>query len=91
MAFLYLCKACEEGRHGACDLCTPAPEGVYGGSICTCPCRGNPRWNSPEFLKEELKKVIDDYLHHQKAVEEHMQRQRVQRELEQRELKLKQP
>lgn len=72
MVWLYLCKACEEDRHGECDLCVPAPHGHFGGSLCRCPCRGNPKWNTPEFHEEELRKIVQSMLDHQKATEELM-------------------
>jgi len=63
MVWIYLCKACEEGRHGECELGHPAPKGQYGGSLCRCPCKRNADWNSPEFIEAELQKMLD----HKKA------------------------
>lgn len=57
MVFIYYCKACEDGNHGACELGHPAPKGHYGGSLCRCPCRGDEKWGKPEFIEEELKKL----------------------------------
>ena len=72
MVYLYLCKACEDGDHGKCDLCHPAPKGNFGGRLCRCPCHGNPRWNTPEFIEEELQNLVDKMIDHQKASEEVM-------------------
>lgn len=41
MVWLYLCKACENGKHSACELGHSSPPGTYGGELCRCPCRGN--------------------------------------------------
>lgn len=74
MVYLYLCTACQDHKHGECELAHPAPPGVYGGSLCSCPCRGNPRWNTPEYLEEELHKLSQSIADHQKASEEIMKK-----------------
>jgi hypothetical protein len=73
MVWIYFCKACEDGNHGACELGHPSPPGTYGGSLCRCPCRGNAKWNTPQWHEEELRKVLESMMDHNKAVEE-MQR-----------------
>lgn len=78
MVYLYLCKACEKGDHGNCELGYPAPKGHYGGSKCRCQCGGNPRWNTPEYIEEELKKLIQSIMDHQKASEEAMRKSPLQ-------------
>ena len=73
MVYIHYCKSCEEGRHGDCSLSQPAPEGYFGGALCRCPCRGNPNWNTPEFIEAELKKALESIADHQRASEEIMQ------------------
>ena len=70
MVWLYLCKSCENGDHGHCELSHPAPKGHYGGSLCRCPCCGNSHWDTPEFIEEELRGMLDKVCVHQQASEE---------------------
>lgn len=69
MVWLYLCKACENGNHGACEIGESHP-GVYGGSHCRCPCCGQADWGTPEYNERELRKIVESMLDHKKAVEE---------------------
>ncbi len=70
MVWIYLCKACEEGRHGECELGHPSPKGSYGGSLCRCPCKRNADWNSPAFIEAELRDLVQKMLDHKKASEQ---------------------
>jgi hypothetical protein len=70
MVYLYLCKACEEGRHGACEIGHPCPPGQYGGDKCRCPCGGQADWNTPERIEKDLRKLVESIMDHQKASEE---------------------
>lgn len=72
MVYLYLCRACEKGNHGACELGHPAPKGHYGGSLCRCGCRGQADWNTPERIEKDLRKLVESIMDHQKASEEIM-------------------
>lgn len=58
MVWVYLCKACEAGDHGHCELGHSCPSGEYGGSVCRCPCHGNAKWNTPAYLEDELQKIV---------------------------------
>lgn len=70
MVWLYLCKACEEGNHGACEIGHRCPPGQYGGDKCRCPCAGQADWNSPERIERELMELLERMMDHNKAVEE---------------------
>lgn len=69
MVHLYLCKACEEGRHGECDIGTSCPPGHYGGSKCMCGCGGDATWNTPERIDRELRELVQKIMDHQQATE----------------------
>jgi FtsZ-binding cell division protein ZapB len=62
MVYLYLCSACQEEKHGRCELGHPSPPGTYGGSLCKCPCRGNAQWNTPEYIQGQLREKIKELL-----------------------------
>ena len=70
MVYIYLCKACEDGRHGDCELGHPCPPGQYGGSLCRCPCKRNPEYNNTKFIAEELRQLIKSMQDFQKAAKE---------------------
>jgi hypothetical protein len=70
MVYLYLCHACENGNHGACELGHPAPPGVFGGDLCRCPCRGQADWNTPERIDRELRELVQKIMDHQRASEQ---------------------
>jgi hypothetical protein len=71
MVYLYYCKACEEGKHENCDRTTPCyPKGSFGGRKCTCICNGDPHWNDPQRIHEELQELIDQILRAEKISEE---------------------
>jgi len=59
MVYLYLCAACQMNNHGHCEIGHPAPPGHYGGSLCQCGCRGNPKWNDPKTIHKELWDTIN--------------------------------
>lgn len=45
--YVHLCPECEAGRHKSCWRTKPShPPGSYGGSRCSCPCDGNPNFNT---------------------------------------------
>ena len=58
MVRLYLCQACQNNNHKKCELGHSVPKGQFGGSLCKCGCRGNPKWNDPYLIHEELSKQL---------------------------------
>lgn len=66
MVALYTCQACLDDRHGECELGHPVPPGVYGGSLCQCPCRRDPHWNNPERVHDELQQIVKNLIDFEK-------------------------
>lgn len=91
MVWLYLCKACEDGRHGDCELGHPSPPGTYGGDLCRCPCRGDAKWNTPQWHDEELQKIVQSMLDAQKASEEYMKTKPMEINCPPKKIELKKP
>lgn len=58
MVYLYLCKACEQDRHGNCEGSQPSPNGTYGGRKCRCQCTGDPLWGKDNVISEDLKNEL---------------------------------
>lgn len=86
MVRIYTCAACELGDHKHCELGHSAPEGVFGGSKCICPCHGDPdymkkaqvelRKHAEELLRFEeqsRKSMGRDKIHVRKPIEERLQ------------------
>lgn len=54
MVYLYYCDACERGDHTNCERSSGCEKGHYGGRMCRCACHGDPLWNSPTKIHNEL-------------------------------------
>ncbi len=78
MVRLYLCEACRDSNHGACELGHPCPPGHYGGSLCRCPCRGKADWGTPEYNNRELQKLIESIMDFEKASKKAMKKNPMQ-------------
>jgi len=67
MVCIYYCEACERNDHVHCDLTHASePPGSYGGSRCWCQCQGNPHWNDPGIMHEELQRAIKKFIEFEK-------------------------
>ena len=66
MVKIYTCQACTENRHKDCELSKPSyPPGSYGGSRCLCSCNGNPHFNDPKAVHNQLIKMIENAAKHE--------------------------
>ena len=43
-----------------------APGCISGGSICRCPCQGDPNWNKPSKLALQLRRQLKSILEFEK-------------------------
>lgn len=67
MCYLYYCQFCAKEQHEKCEQVTPSsPEGSFGGSACTCQCKGNSKWQ-----EDYTKKFSEEFLEKFKQIEIH--------------------
>lgn len=65
VAYIYTCPACEENDHAHCERDRRGIPGDIGGSMCVCPCEGNPNYNN---LGEVATKLADDIRDFEKSI-----------------------
>ena len=67
MVKIYTCQACTENKHKDCELSKSSyPPGSYGGSFCRCPCKGDPHFDDPNTVYNQLVKMIEYAAKHEK-------------------------
>ena len=60
MVMLHVCSACQNGNHKDCAGSVGEP-GHYGGSMCTCKCKGDPDYRHPFAFECKHCNHVDNY------------------------------
>ena len=61
MVCLYLCVHCQSGDHKNCKGSNPAQDGAYGGSLCSCGCKGDADWNKKKPFGIQTKAQMERF------------------------------
>ena len=60
MVCIRKCNECINGNHKDCALSENCKAGHFGGSMCSCPCHGNPNFNNPNHIHKELMRELEN-------------------------------